>query len=162
MHLKNCKACEEGHKNISIKALIKTIYPKKIFTKGPSPLEFKLCCLTSEADITRCLSLSLQLAIIRFKITSISILTEISKNKYLFNALKISRRYFCWYICVQEAMESFAFPEKNYSISTEIPQRGSKLFFLLLESFEYSLYILDWYAKGHIWIKKPSYIKDPW
>ena len=43
----------------------------------------------------------------------------------------------------QEAMESFAFPDKIKSISTENPQKCSKLFFFSLELFEYSLYI--WY-----------------
>ena len=43
-----------------------------------------------------------------------------------------------------EAMESCAFPDKIISISTEILQKYSKLFFCSLESFEsYSLYILD-------------------
>ena len=36
-------------------------------------------------------------------------------------------------------MESFAFPAKNNSISTEIPQKCSKLYYFSLESLEYSL-----------------------
>ena len=48
----------------------------------------------------------------------------------------------------QEAMESFAFPDKINSINTDIWRKCSKLFFFSLESFEYSLYILDWYSKG--------------
>ena len=37
-------------------------------------------------------------------------------------------------------MESFAFPDKINSISTEIPQKCSKLLFFSLESFKDSLY----------------------
>ena len=42
-------------------------------------------------------------------------------------------------------MESFAFPDKIKSMSTENPQKCNKLFFFSLELFEYYLYILDWY-----------------
>ena len=38
-------------------------------------------------------------------------------------------------------MESFAFPPKINPISTEIPQKSSKLYYFSLESLEYSLYI---------------------
>ena len=48
-------------------------------------------------------------------------------------------------------MESFAFPAKNNSINTEIPQKCSKLYYFSLESFEYSLYVLNW---RNAWIKK--------
>ena len=41
----------------------------------------------------------------------------------------------------QEAMESFAFPPKINPISTEIPQKSSKLYYFSLKSLEYSLYI---------------------
>ena len=44
-------------------------------------------------------------------------------------------------------MESFAFPAKINSISTEIPQKCSKLYYFSLESLRYSLYILNWYSK---------------
>ena len=44
---------------------------------------------------------------------------------------------------LQEAMESFAFPAKINSISTEIPQKCSKLYYFLLESLEYSLFIFE-------------------
>ena len=37
---------------------------------------------------------------------------------------------------VQEAVESFAFPAKINSISTEIPQKNSKLYYFSLESLE--------------------------
>ena len=47
------------------------------------------------------------------------------------------------FILKLEAMESCVFPDKISSISTEILQKYSKLFFCSLESFEYSLYILD-------------------
>ena len=36
-------------------------------------------------------------------------------------------------------MESFAFPAKINSISMEIPQKCSKLYYFSLESLEYSL-----------------------
>ena len=38
-------------------------------------------------------------------------------------------------------MESFAFPAKSNSISTEIPQKCSKLYFVSLESLEYSFFM---------------------
>ena len=44
-------------------------------------------------------------------------------------------------------MESFAFPAKINSISTEILQKCSKLYYFSLESLEYSLYVLNWYSK---------------
>ena len=47
-------------------------------------------------------------------------------------------------------MESFAFPVKIKSMSTENPQKCSKWFFFSLELFEYSLYILDWYSMRNI------------
>ena len=47
-------------------------------------------------------------------------------------------------------MESFAYSDKINSISTENPQKSSKLFFFSLELFEYSLYILDWYSMGSV------------
>ena len=42
------------------------------------------------------------------------------------------------YMLLQEAMKSFAFPAKINSISAEILRKGSKLYFLSLESLEYS------------------------
>ena len=42
------------------------------------------------------------------------------------------------FIWTQEAMESFAFPAKINSISTEILRKCSKLYFFSLESLEYS------------------------
>ena len=42
------------------------------------------------------------------------------------------------FIHIQEAMESFAFPAKINSISTEILRKCSKLYFFSLESLEYS------------------------
>ena len=53
-------------------------------------------------------------------------------------------------------MESFAFPAKINSISTEIPQKWSKWYLFSLESLEYFLYILDWYSKTKAWIKQAS------
>ena len=58
-------------------------------------------------------------------------------------------------------MESFAFPDKINSISTEIPQKCSKLYFFSLESFKDSLYVWDVFSKGKAWIKKAKRVVTP-
>ena len=52
-------------------------------------------------------------------------------------------------IRLQEAMESFAFPDKINSIITEIPQKCSKLLFFSLESFKDSLYFGTFTQRGN-------------
>ena len=58
------------------------------------------------------------------------------------------------YQSLQEAMESFAFPDRINPLSTEIPQTYSKLYFFPLESFEKPLYVWDVFSKGKAWINK--------
>ena len=51
-------------------------------------------------------------------------------------------------IVLQEAMKSFTFPDMINSISTENPQKCSKLYNISLESLEDSVYVLDNFSKG--------------
>ena len=53
-------------------------------------------------------------------------------------------------------MESFAFLAKINSISTEIPQKCSKLYYFSLESLEYSLYVLNWYVLKEKWMNQKA------
>ena len=57
-------------------------------------------------------------------------------------------------------MESFAFPDKINSISSEIPQKCSKLYFFSLESLD-SLYFWDVFSKGKASIKKSKRVVTP-
>ena len=54
----------------------------------------------------------------------------------------------------QEAMESFAFPDRINPIRTEITQTYSKLYFFSLESFEDPLYVWDVFSNGKARINK--------
>ena len=49
---------------------------------------------------------------------------------------------------LQEAMESFAFPNVMNSIRSEILQKCSKLYFFSLESLEGSLKVCNDFSKG--------------